>query len=256
MYPQLTDEKLKEVAEELNMEFAEVKLMYERASTMGLFGQTKGKELLTKLKALGAGVTTGDSDEEPDQREGGEKYEPKTVKPSFTKIAKVLRAAKKKRHQKTQAQLKEAIQAQNAVLSGLVDQMIAAKESRIQKPQQSSEMTELVSTLKDITNVLTGRSLYDSFTSKMLSQEADQRVALKEGSTPPKSNGSLYDAATSQALNQNNPAVLTTTKETDELAQAYKAMYNAFTSQGPQADNRPKSGNEMYDHFTSQNLNQ
>lgn len=58
----LNEEQLKEVAQDIGLDLTEIKTMYERAMAAGIFGQGQFKEMA--LKELGAGVVTGDSEEQ------------------------------------------------------------------------------------------------------------------------------------------------------------------------------------------------
>lgn len=291
---ELTEDQLKEVADELKIDVSEVKEMVKRAK--GLVGFA-GKSLKEGdgLKSLFKGMKNkldNESEEEKQERKKRKKQKRATYHSddniktkefsvqSFLEIPPHARQAaldgmnplEKIAFMKQVNDLTMAMNLPYRPVStdGVDQNSLSFKEgddftawfnkAYAQHKQQNPGYQELVQAVKSLEQAVKHPpTIYDAFTSQTLNTEMEElQTALKEEGPKQGRVVNIYDWFTDPNLNKGQLNFVGK-EEQEAIEEQHNAAFDLFTSKelnGQVKDNRPKTGNDAYDWFTSQNLNQ
>lgn len=221
MISKLSKEELEQVAKELGISFKQAAALYQQATGINVSEKSLDK-LFSKLKKR------------------------KTKKDG--KLGEL---------EKAQEELETTLKSinSNSAVQQIVDKIFSHnQQSQIAQTLKSIEQKMTPDNLQKVAQ----RQLYNSFTSQALNDEAQANVAMKEYRPKTKKYGSVYDLFTSRHMNPDGVSVSVKEDEISKLEQAAKNTYAALTSRqlnNESQDHRPKTGNSVYDFYTSRALN-
>lgn len=253
----LTKEELKQAAEELGIDFDEVRLMYDRFKSMTHPHYKVIKNFQTAFKALISKKQDRVQEEEkPDQKSN-----------TLGQIKALLEMPEEARDAALDGMDKET----KLTLLNAMKKMLGSVETS-HKSQgtwfdnlvygyqdyqaRQPVYQEILQNLKEINQTLKANP-FDILALATRGQTVDIPMQIATKEAKPKKVISAYDLFTSRRLNKDTGLEITT-KEQEQLAENTEIAYSHFTSKHlnePVEDKRPKTGNPTYDAFTSKKLN-